>query len=190
MKLKRVSLFLLLIILTGCVKYTPDKEKITTLVSEVFRVAHTETNTSAGLYNFYLPVGMALKEKKDINNIISYKGSKFYLYVNIVGFHYQTKYSYKLADNAFLKAKFNENSYLQIFEMGKDKYFVEMSYNYGKVEAIVDEAILTEAIVNMAVILNSIQYNEAYIKKTLDDKGYSSYEKIIDKFRPNSGDIY
>ena len=61
----------------------------------------------------------------------------------------------------------------------KGKYYIEMMFNYAKVEAYVSKYDLVDSISSMAYVLSSIKYNkntiEAELASTEDDYGTSYY---------------
>ena len=66
--------------------------------------------------------------------------------------------------------------YIEIKNTSNDKYFIEIMYNYAKIEVIVDEKEANVAIAYATSILSSIQYQDTVLEGLMGDDALSANE--------------
>ena len=66
--------------------------------------------------------------------------------------------------------------YLQIHNILEDKYFVEIMYNYAKIEVIVTEKDIRETVAYAIAILESITYNDTVLGSLMGENVLNSNE--------------
>ena len=174
--MKKLFLILALIILfTGCdVKKITDKD-INDVINNTLNNKVKGSNNNFKGFKYYIPRGFVLENKKGNNFVLLSNGERYYLYVDMVSYYYKVKNTYKVDEDAFLSSKLTNNKKSGYVEVNKekDKYFVEMMYNYAKIESYVEEDDLKETLNNMAYILSSIKYNDDIVVTLIGDEKYN-----------------
>jgi len=137
--MKKIILLLVLIVMvTGCTVEKLDDSNIDNLIDTVLSKNVSLSNTYLKGYKYYIPRGMHLLEKKEYNSVIKSGEYRFYLYVDVVSYYNNTGLEYE-EKSSFYSRKLSYNGktgYIEITEE-QDKYFIEMMYNYSKIEAYV-----------------------------------------------------
>lgn len=177
MKKKIGILFILTIMTCGCATLQSDNyENI--LASTMNSPVNPYNITRAG-YKYYLPKGMRLLKNEKTNEIISHENTIYYLYVDYVSYYNQKKESYQeKTDVVYSKKIENGNSfgYIEIKNTRNDKYFLEIMYNYAKIEVIVEKNDINDSIAYAMSILSSIQYQDTTLKSLMGEDVLSSSE--------------
>jgi len=65
----------------------------------------------------------------------------------------------------------------------EDKYFLEVMYNYAKIEAYVDESDLYNTFLNICYILSTINFNDSAISYKLSNQELESTIEEFDIFK-------
>ena len=186
--MKKIILIIsFLFLLTGC--NTINLKKL-----DIVDTAKTVINSDTNLYNinnigyrYYLPRGFKVIKKDDYNEIIYTRRNKFYLFVDVVSYYNKVTDNYKFNEANYLSETFNHNSKVGYLSINKknDKFFVEMVYNYAKIEVVVDkESEIKENVANMGYILSSIIFNDSVIKNTLLENKLKFEEQKFEIKRP------
>ena len=182
--MKKIILLLALIVMvTGCTIEKLDDSSIDNVVSTVLSKDVSLSNTYLKGYKYYLPRGMNLLEKKEYNSVIKSGKYRFYLYVDVVSYYNKTGLEYKTSNSFYSKSlSYNgKKGYLEITEEN-GKYFIEMMYNYSKIEAYVEKEDLTVSIARSGQILSSIKYNDSVINTLIGENKLDYKETICDIF--------
>ena len=97
--------------MTGCSDIS--QRNVNDIMGSILFLDNNLNNTYMEGYSFYLPHDVKLIDKSDFNLILEDSDSVYYLYLDIVGYHYKTK-------NAFV----NTNDYIsqKIDYNGKEGY--------------------------------------------------------------------
>lgn len=174
---------LILLALTGCSK----KQNNTNYIAYVNPVLTNQNNfvnkTSRG-YKYYLPKGVSLIKDVDFNQ--KFKCYDTYIYLNADILSYYHKIEPLISNN-------EPNMYYRTFEKNNkigyikiknenDKFYVEILYNYAKIELYTKESNLKNIITYATIIITSIQYNDEIIESIVNENYFSSMEteyKII-----------
>ena len=122
---------------------------------------------------------MRLIEYEGSNEIISHNNDTYYLYVDYVSYYNKVVEEYEeKTDVVYSKALKNGDSfgYIEIKNTSNDKYFIEIMYNYAKIEVIVDEKEANVAIAYATSILSSIQYQDTVLEGLMGDDALSANE--------------
>ena len=180
---KIILLLALIVVVTGCTIEKLDDSSIDNVVSTVLSKNVSLSNTYLKGYKYYLPRGMSLLEKKEYNSVIKSGKYRFYLYVDVVSYYNKTGLEFKESDGFYSKSlSYNDkNGYLEITELN-DKYFIEMMYNYSKIEAYVKKEDLITSIVRSGQILSSIKYNDSVINTLIGENKLDYKETLCDIF--------
>lgn len=169
---KRFILLLIFIsiILTGCVSVQE---------MSLEEVINTGTDRKISVYNKYrkgykynLPKGLDVVDSTEYNEIIMSKNYKYYLYVDAVSYYNKVIETYEISDESYVSRQISyedKYGYLEINDLDKDKYFIEIMYNYAKIEVIVDANNINKVVAYAISILSSIEYNDNILDNLLGD---------------------
>ena len=179
MKLRKVLVLLLTaILLTGCTVSNVNTKDYMKNINTILSRKSKYTNKNAIGYQFYLPDGVVVTEVNDFNQRLMSKGDIYYLYADIVSYYHNIQAKYTIDKKAYLSKKLNKGDkygYVEVNEQG-DYYYVEMMYNYAKIESYVKKSNLKEALGNMAYILSSVKYNDDIVENLLGEEKYNLSE--------------
>lgn len=173
--LTRILLTLLcLFILTGCNIVYINDDDIEYNVDLILKNEIKVSNKDAIGYKYYLPTYMTVIDVNDFNQELYYNNKKFYLYTDIVSYYHKINKKYTINKNAYISKKLqynNKNGYLEINKVD-NKYYIEMMFNYAKVEAYVEKYDLVDSVTSISYVLSSIQYNDNVIESLLGKNKY------------------
>ena len=170
-------LILVLLFMTGC-SYNISKIDNDKLIDMVMKEKSKSTNTALKGYKIYLPSSMTMIDDINNNNVLYSNGNKYYLYVDLISYYNKTENSYKINEDkeSFYSKILDYNGkkgYILITRIEKD-YFIEVMYNYSKIEVIAKD--YKSAIANSMIILKSIKFNDKVIE-TLIGKNVLKYDE-------------
>lgn len=160
-------IILMMFFLTGCANI--NNKDIDEIVSMSLNNPVMKTNEAFKGHKIYIPTNMNVSHDNGNNVTLSSNNEKYYLYVDIVSYYNKTKQDYKINDDkeAFYSQILNNgdnNGYILITKYNK-KYFVEVMYNYAKIEVITSN--YKEAINKSLVVLKSISYNDTILESLI-----------------------
>lgn len=191
---KKILLVLFLMLLTGCVRTDINNGDYKELVSQVINNKTKGTNEVANGYRFYVPKGVRLIENDSNNQIFMGMGTKIYMYVDITSYYYKNSLNYKDIEDGYYSSKVSsgdKTGFIKITKTDDDKFFVEIVYNYAKVEVYTNQYNLNDIITLSSILLNNISYNDNIIENLLDDNHNSGSDITynIDKPEDASSDF-
>ena len=176
MKLHKVLLLIFAAFaLTGCTVSNINTKDYMKNINTILSRKSKYTNKNAIGYQYYLPSGVVVTEVNDFNQRLMSKGDIYYLYADVVSYYHKVTNKYKVDKKAYISKKINydkKKGYVEVNENG-GYYFVEMMYNYAKIESNVKKSHLNEALSNMAYILSSIKYNDDIVENLLGEEKYN-----------------
>ena len=184
---KCIILLSLILLLTGCINI--NKSSYETIINEVLTSKVNIYNQYRDGYKYYLPHGLYVSTSKEYNELIKSERYNYYLYIDVISYLNQVKNKYKensSSNYSFLINSGDKSGYLEINEE-KDKYLVEIMYNYAKIEVIVEEKDIKKAISNAIIILSSIHYNDSVLNSINEANILSYGDEAIDIFNSKSG---
>lgn len=190
MKKKWMLLFLLLL-LVGCTKnndYDKDYDK---LVYDVLDNCSNRTNESSTGFRYYLPIGVSVVEDLDYNLKLKTDNNNMYLFVDVVSYYYKKalNYNYSYGDDAvFSKISYQGNEGFILVVREKTQIYLEIIYNYAKIELYTSDADLNNMIAKSLIILSSIDYNDTIIEKYINQGYFASYEKVYNLRQPENAE--
>ena len=175
MNIKKILLtFICLFMISGCKVESISGNNIEKNVDLILKKEIKYSNQDAVGYQYNLPKYMSVRTTNGLNQELYFNGKTFYLYADIVSYYHKVNNEYKVDKNAYiskvLKNK-NKTGYLEVNKQ-KDKYYIEMMYNYAKIEGYSDKYDLVNSISSMAYVLSSIKYNDTIIETLQGDKKY------------------
>ena len=123
-------------------------------------------------YKYYLPKGMRSIHKDDYNAVLKDKdNNKYYLYVDAISYYHKVKNDYEINEKSHYSKVLNYNKktgYIQIDKVDS-KYFVQMVFNYVKMEAYVLPKDLTNVVDNMCIISRSVKFNDKVLESLIGE---------------------
>ena len=169
---KYLCLALLLFCLTGCSISKVDTKSFDSIIKTVLYKNTSLSNVTFDGYKFYLPRGNNVQEKKDYNLEIKGKKITYYLYVDTIAYYYKTKKDHVVDSNLFYSRNLNYKNKFGYIDVTKisNKYFMEVMYNYAKIEAYVEKDNLYDAFLNMCYVLSTINFNDSVIEYKLKNR--------------------
>lgn len=181
---KKIYLVLLLLLLTGCSIKKVEEESFDSIINTVLYSDTNLTNTSFEGFKLYLPRGTAVDVKKDYNLEIKDKNNNYYLYVDVISYYYKTKKEHKIDNSLFYSNNLNYKDNFGYIDISKidDKYFLEIMYNYAKVEAYVEEQYLYDTFLNICYMLSTIDFNDTIISYKLSNQEFETTTEGFDIF--------
>lgn len=175
MSIKRILIVIISFILfTGCTIENISNDDIVKNVDIILNKKIKFSNKDAIGYQYYLPSYMNVKNVNDFNEEIISNGISYYLYADVVSYYYKVDINYKIDKDAYISKKLNYNDKQGYLEVNKDgnNYYVEMMFNYAKIEASVPKYNLVDSISNMSYILSSVKYNNKIVETLIGNKRY------------------
>ena len=67
--------------------------------------------------------------------------------------------------------------YLEINQLDEEKYFIEIMYNYAKIEVIVKKRDINVAVYDSLSVLASVKFNDDVLKTLLDEE-ISQFQEV------------
>ncbi len=188
---KLIILFAVLILFAGCDIRKMTDADIDKIIEDTLDNKVQGANKYFKGYKYYMPRGFVLSDKKGDNHILLSNGDNYYLYVDIVSYYHREKVDVTFDNELYFSKKisYNDNEgYIKIDkkekteEQDKDIYYIEIVYNYSKIEAFVKEENLEYALKNSIIILSSIKYNDVILDTIIGDRTLDYKEEAYDFF--------
>ena len=162
---------LICLFVTGC-KSVQDMTLEEIINKKVNRSVETYNTYRKG-YKYFLPSGLGVVESTDYNEVLRDENYRYYLYIDAVSYFNKVIETYEVSEEAYVSMPINYNikyGYLEITRKDEDKYFIEIMYNYAKIEVIVKEKDINVVVSNSMNILSSIKFNDNILKTLLGDE--------------------
>ena len=177
---------LLVVLLTGC-SVKPLSDDLRTNVERVLASPSTLYNQTSLGYKYYLPMGFTLIFDDRNNQTIYHNRNHLFMYVDVISyFHrYQGDFQNSKLGNYF-SMELDHNGikgYIEITKYG-NRYYVDMVYNYARIEAYVARADLERIVLNGIRILSSITFNDAVIMEIMGNNQNLDIEEIFNLYQP------
>ena len=183
MKKKIGCVLLLLFMCSGCtVIQSSSYEEI---LQEAVNKNTVTTNVSRVGYKYYFPKGMRLLEYEESNELLAHNEDVYYLYVDYISYYNKIKEDYEEKEDVVYSQKIAHGDnfgYLEIKNTLNDKYFIEIMYNYAKIEVIVEKEDAKESIAYAMSILSSIKYQDTVLASLMDEDVLTSNETLHNIF--------
>lgn len=182
MNIKKIFILLLFVVASaGCTIENISNDDIDKNLNIILNKDIKNSNKNAIGYQYYLPSHISTRNVKDFNQELYSNGNTYYLYVDVVSYYHNKKNNYKIDKEAYISKRLDYKSktgYLEVNKI-KGKYFVEMMFNYAKIESYVSKYDLIDSISSMAYVLSSIKYNKSTIESMLGSSKYELGENEI-----------
>lgn len=173
-----------LVILSGCSITRIDNYNYEEKMDKILSLNIKNYNNIGKGYKYYAPYGVKIIYSNDYNDVLERNGNKYYLYVDVVSYYYKSKLDYKEDKTILLSKEINNNNkkgYIKITK-SNEKLYVQMMYNYAKIESYVDKSSLDDAIIDISYILSSLDYNDSLLKKMYESGNLDSKEEVYKLF--------
>lgn len=182
---KSLILLLLCVILQGCTITRTDSYNYEQMMDKILSLDIKNYNTIGSGYKYYTPMGMSRISSLEYNDILSKDNNLYYLYVDVVSYYYKKDIDFKKNDNSYFYKELNNKNKKGIIEIIKkdDKLYVQMIYNYAKIETYVKESELKDALSDMSYVLSSINFNDSLLKKMYESGDLDSKEEVYKIFK-------
>ncbi|MBQ9013022.1 MAG: lipoprotein [Bacilli bacterium] len=182
---KTIILLLTLVLLSGCNIYRMDNKNYEEVADKILSLNINLYNKIGKGYKYYAPKRVVKTYSNSYNDVLEKDGRIYYLYVDVVSYYYKTKLGKISSKNAYfyknLKYK-NKVGYLKINKKN-NKLYVQMLYNYAKIETYVDKKELNDAIEDISYILSSVKFNDTLLKKMYESGELNSKEQAYKLFK-------
>jgi hypothetical protein len=195
--MKKILIFILVLLVSGCTVVRIDTTNIDTIVDVILSKDNDLYNRVGSGYKYYIPRGVSYIDTDELNDKLYSNGSYYYLYVDVIGYTNGVKVDYEENKDAYYSRVisesdgFDSSGYIEIIKED-DLYRIMFSYNYARIETIVEEENINLAVLNSAYILSTIQFNTNVIELMLDDDYFTNKEEKYEVFSKNddSGDNF
>lgn len=181
---KGLLILLIVFLLSGCTITRIDNYNYDGIIDKVLSLDIKTYNNVGKGYKYYAPHGVVRTDAKEYNDVLKNGVNTYYLYVDVVGYYYKTAISYPKHNNSYFYKKLNYNDkkgYINITEVN-DKLYVQMVYNYAKIETYVDKSNLKDVIMDISYILSSTKFNNSLLKKMYESGNLTSKEETYKLF--------
>lgn len=188
-KKRFILLIITLLILTGCTKIDTNVDNIVsaTMMKEIKNV-----NTVSTGYELYIPMGVIQLVDNEYNQKLKIRDTHVYLYVDTVSYYYKNSLNYKSTNDYNYYYKNinlnNKSGYVGIDKLDDGSFFVQIVYNYAKIEFYTNEEDMPIIIANSLILVNSIKYNDNLIKIELDNTISDGREVKYELDKPNDSE--
>jgi len=159
--MKKMLCLAIILLCTGCA--TLEKSTIDFILSDTLASTNEVVNTYRAGYKYYLPKGLKFLKHEGSNEFFSMSDMIFYMYVDRVSYFHKIKEEYQEKNDVLYSKTLSKNDnfgYIEIKNTVNDKYFIEIMYNYAKIEMIVETNRVNESVAYAMSILTSIRYQD------------------------------
>lgn len=189
--MKKIFVLLALVFLvTGCSIKEMPRDNLEKVIDNVLTSDVELKNQYFAGYQYYLPREVSLIDKFDYNTILLHKKSKMYLYVDVISYHHKVEEEYEEKENIYFSKVLEygkKKGYINIIEMD-DNYYLDIEYNYGKIETYSSEENLTSTVINALYILKTLSFNDVVIDSLIGENKIEYKEEKFDLFKSDSND--
>lgn len=181
-----VLLSIVLLSITGCTVSKLDNKNITSNINILLSQKSKVTNANFEGYKYYVPKGLKFLNKEDYNAVFRDRfDNKYYLFVDVIGYYHKVENTYEVDDEAYYSDIISYNDkdgYIEINKVDDNKCYVQYVFNYGRMQALVDNKYLTTVVNNMSYILRSIEYNDEVLDSLVGENILSYSEENFSLF--------
>lgn len=181
---KYLLLLLSILLLTGCTITRMDTKNYEEVINKVLSLDIKLYNKVGKGYKYYAPRGVIRTDANTYNDVLKRGNLTYYLYVDIVSYYYKADSNFDVNKSAYYASKLNhgkKSGYVEITKKN-NKLYVQMIYNYAKIEAYVDEKNINTAMEDISYILSSVKFNDSLLKKMYEAGSFDSKEESYKLF--------
>ncbi|MDD6879307.1 MAG: hypothetical protein PUD59_03640 [bacterium] len=181
-------IFIIMFLITGCTYVNFNNLTEEQIINDTLSRNINYSNKNYNGYKLYVPRGLKVIDKDEYNLKILNENDVFYLYVDVISYYYKTNTEFESNPKNIVSRKINSNGKNGSIDISKidEKYFIQIIYNYSKIQGYVAEKNLKKSLVNMITILSSIQYNDKVINTLIDEELLDYKEEKLDIFESKS----
>lgn len=181
---KSLLILFVLIMLSGCTVTRLDDYDYKQMLDKIISLDIKTYNMVGKGYKYYVPKGLIRTSSNNYNDVLQRNGNTYYLYVDVVSYYYKTKLDYNVRDDIYYSKEINNGNKYGFIEIEEknDKLYIQMVYNYAKIETYVDNHNLKEAITDISYVLSSIDFNDSLLKKMYEEGNFDSKEEVYKLF--------
>ena len=187
---KIILIVLVLFFFVGCTQI--EDKNIDDVTSMVLTSKVNLSNQYRTGYKYYAPRGISVKNNAEYNEQLGNNKYNYYLYIDVVSYYNNVIENYEVNEDAYYSNKIlykDKYGYLEINKIdNKNRYLIEMMYNYAKIEVIVYEVDIKETVLNAITILSSIEYNKEIINNLMGENVLEFNEVEINIFETKKTD--
>ena len=189
--MKKIFILLALIFLvTGC--SVTEQQDLDKLVDDVLASNGNFTNKNFSGYEYYLPRGVILANKLGYNSTLRYKSNQIYLYVDAISYYHKVEKKYQKKENIYFSKILNyddKKGYINITKgNNEDSYYIDIEYNFGKIETYSNKANLNGTVINSFLVLKNLRFNDEVLNSLIGENKIEYKEEKFDLFGSNSSD--
>lgn len=176
---------------TGCTNI--NQSNYESIIDEEIKSNIFPRNEYRAGYLYYLPKGLRILSSTGSNEILAKENMKYYLYVDRVSYYNKVSASYQENKEAELSKSLqyeDKFGYVEVKKTKNNQYFIEIMYNYAKIEVIVPKERIKEALAYSTSILTSIKYQDTVLKSLMEQSALKSNEveyNIFETAKTESG---
>ena len=173
MKKKRLIIFLAIICFMLCGCSDINKMSLEDILERCTSRNVEMYNKYRKGYKYNLPIGLMVQRSTDYNETITDNKYVYYLFVDAVSYYNKVIDTYRVNEDAYvsLPISFEDKyGYLEINKVDGNNYFIEIMYNYAKIEVKVKEPDVNDTVYRCISILTSVHFNDNVLKTMLDEE--------------------
>ena len=185
--MRKILIVLLTVVVftTGCSITRTDNKDIGQILDIYLKDKHSLTNTVFDGYSYYLPRGLKILDKDEYNTLFTDENNyRYYMYVDVVSFYNKVEYEYEVNKSSYYSKRLKYNKKEGYIEINKndDKYFVEVMFNYAKIEVYIDKKDMNDVITNIASVLSTLKYNRKVLSTIIGENALNYKEETFNIF--------
>ena len=182
--MKKILILILVLLMTGCTVVRIDTKSIDNTINVILSKDNSLYNRVGSGYKYYVPRGVTYIDTDQFNEKLYSNSNYYYLYIDAIGYYYQTEIVYEPVEGAFYQKElnFNDKKGYIIITKQNDKYFIKFMYNYARIEALVEKESINDVVMNSSYILSTVKFNHNVIKILLDEDYFINKEKQYNLF--------
>ncbi len=181
---KYLLLLLTVLLLTGCTIARMDTKTYEEVINKILSLDIKLYNKVGKGYKYYAPRGVVRTDANTYNDVLKRGDLTYYLYVDVVSYYYNIDSNYDVNKNVYYASKLShgkKSGYVEITKKN-NKLYVQMIYNYAKIETYVDEKDINIAMEDISYILSSVKFNDSLLKKMYEAGSFDSKEESYKLF--------
>ena len=175
---KIVLILIMILVLTGCTSV--QKMSVEEIIDNNLNSNLTLANEHRSGYKYYLPKGLRITHQNDYNEEIKSGDYTYYFFVDLTSYYNKIIEKFQRREDVYYSEAIDfkdKYGYLEIKLIAKNKYLIEIMYNYAKIEVIVRKNDINVTIANAISILSSINYNDTMVEKIIGEE-LSSFTEL------------